>query len=376
MILTKAFDISKFFLCTFFPTFIFLNLINLTISQEEIDIDNFQNPYGQINHNNRNNRMEIPNQRIGGAHPGFRNIEHEDYMPEMNERNYHHPGMGGGMGNHQRHQGEGGQRHFNQPGQGMRSNSFNNQQPQKNINNSQSTGYLSIFNNWFTSSLYEILMIVFLLGFVYNCFCGKTVNDKHALAWYNANKQYFEERYSELGIKKDEESIEEDNSDSLPIIKDSAYLYKFYAAGYRYIKWLLVVLEFRKRLDTISLFTSMIFHTKDRIIYEVGISPAEEDFPSWVFCVCNKKDSKTLKKDYQDINFFCNPFEPSIMSDKLVLLSESNELYCDLFQNKVNSFNFIFGIRKYIYFIEFIYVLQTNRALYRSNLFYGSADFL
>merc|ERR1711957_3134 len=95
-----------------------------------------------------------------------------------------------------------------------------------------------------------------------------------------------------------------------------------------------------------SLFTTMIFNHKDRIVYEVGIEPLIED-SGWVFCICNKRDGPTLAKDYQDINFFCTATEPSIMSDRLILYSESEDLYCDLFQNR-NLFTYYKQIEKYI----------------------------
>jgi len=316
---------------------------NPTTAQDDFDIHNHN--YQQINEGFNDDRMEIPQQRMGGAHPAFQNMDnHVNFGgPGMPNRRFNHqPGMMGEMmgGRNHRHGG----RNFHN-NNGMQMNNFNSN-PQEQVfsnnkyNNNQSHGPFGIFNSSFANSIYEIFMMIFLLGFIYNCFCGKNANDKYALAWYNANKQYFEERYSELGIKNGEDDVITE-TDSLPIIKDSPYLYKFYAAGYRYIKWLLVVLEFRKRQDTISLFTAMLFPAKDRIIFEVGIEPTEEDI-SWVFCVCNRRDSKNLKKDHQDIDFFCNSFEPSIMSDRLVLLSESDELYCDLFQNKVKYITFFF----------------------------------
>ena len=322
-----------------FIMIILIYLTNFTSSQDDFELENnLNNPYGRYNdleipnHADFNNdRIDMQNNRIGGAHPGFRNME--ENMGDINNRRFNNPGMGRGI----RHGGGGGGHQNHHGGGGMRHNSYQNSQPQNIINNNNNNhhGAFGMFNSSIANSAYEFMMIIFLLGFVYNCFCGKNANDKYALAWYNANKQYFEERYSELGIKKDEEL--DDNSEALPIIKDSPYIYKFYASGYRFIKWVLVVLEFRKRQDTISLFTSFLFPSKDRIIYEVGISPCEEDI-SWIFCICNRRDSKDLKKQYQDIDFFCNVFEPSIMSDRLILMSESDELFCDLFQNKVKKY--------------------------------------
>lgn len=271
----------------------------------------------------------------GGAHPGYRNIDHGD----MDMNNYrmhqgHRGGMGGGPGGHQRHHMGGHGRHnfnggMNQQFHGSQDNMMGNM-------NTRSYGPFGIFSNSWMNTTYEIMMMMFFLSFVYNCFCGNNKNDKYALAWYNANKQYFEERYSDIGLKKDEDvnGIQDINTDSLPIIKENQYVYKFYASGYRYIKWLMVVLEFRKRHDMFSVFTTMIFNQKDRIVFEVGIEPLIEN-SGWVFCVCNKRDGPILAKDYQDINFFCSTSEPSIMSDRLILYSESDDLYCDLFQNRV-----------------------------------------
>ena len=60
--------------------------------------------------------------------------------------------------------------------------------PQTNINQtSKLKKLLSLF--------YQIMMIFFFVSFVYNYFLGKNQNDKHALVWYQSNKEYFEERY-------------------------------------------------------------------------------------------------------------------------------------------------------------------------------------
>jgi hypothetical protein len=146
-------------------------------------------------------------------------------------------------------------------------------------------------------------MFLFLGGFLFNCIFGNTHNDKFATAWYHANKQYFEERYEQLGISKEQEE-ENIKKFKTPMIKESPHLYKYYAASYRYVKWLLVVLEFRKRQDAISLVSSAFLDNRDRVVYEVSIKPIEEI--SWIFCVCKKKDSKFVKKQYQDIVIVSN----------------------------------------------------------------------
>ena len=47
-------------------------------------------------------------------------------------------------------------------------------------------------------------MIFFFVSFVYNYFLGKNQNDKHALVWYQSNKEYFEERYDYFGVDDDD----------------------------------------------------------------------------------------------------------------------------------------------------------------------------
>ena len=308
---------------------ILISIIETINSQD--DFENLQN-LDQIQREMYRDE-DMQNNRIGGgAHPGYRNAD---------QRNGHmHNNRGGGNHHHM-----GGQGRHNQQGGGMggmNQHFHGNQENTMGNMNNRSYGPFGIFSNSWMNTLYEIMMMLFFLSFIYNCFCGNNKNDKYALAWYNANKQYFEERYSDIGLKKDEDTngIQDINTSSLPIIKESQYVYKFYASGYRYIKWIMVVLEFRKRHDMFSLFTTMIFNHKDRIVYEVGIEPLIEE-SGWVFCICKKRDGPILAKDYQDINFFCTVTEPSIMSDRLILYSESDELYCDLFQNRViNHFLF------------------------------------
>jgi hypothetical protein len=316
----------------YYINFLILSIIVFSIIQLINSQDDFENLQREIYPG-----AGMPYERLGGAHPGYRNIDQTNDFDEIEHRINN---KRGGMRHENRQQMRGQGRHnfnggMNHQFNGMQDNVFGN-------SNNRSYGPFGIFSNSWMNTLYEIMMMLFFFSFVYNCFCGNNKNDKYALAWYNANKQYFEERYSNIGLKKEEDvnGIQDIDTNSLPIIKDSQYIYKFYASGYRYIKWLMVVLEFRKRFDMFSVFSTFIFSQKDRIVFEVGIEPLVED-SGWVFCVCNKRDGPTLARDYQDINFFCSTSVPSNMSDKLILYSESEELYCDLFQNRVNYLNLI-----------------------------------
>jgi len=295
--LLQKFSFTKSHIYFLLLSLILISIIQTINTQDDFrNIENFDEIQRDIYPGGR------PDGRMGGAHPGYRNIDQED----MNHR-IHNNHRGGMHGHHGRHQMGGiGRNNFNG---GMNQNFHgiqdNNMMGMGNMNN-RSYGPFGIFSNSWMNTIYETLMMLFFLSFVYNCFCGNNKNDKYALAWYNANKQYFEERYSDIGLKKeeDENGIPDIKTNSLPIIKDSQYVYKFYASGYRYIKWLMVVLEFRKRNDMFSLFTTMIFNQKDRIVFEVGIESLIEN-SGWVFCVCNKRDGPILARDYQDINFFC-----------------------------------------------------------------------
>jgi hypothetical protein len=66
-----------------------------------------------------------------------------------------------------------------------------------------------------------------------------------------------------------------------------------------------------------------------------------------MFCVCKKRDAKTLKTSYPDIEFFAKTYDPSIFNERLTVLSENIELFIELFQNK-NLLNFYKSIEPYV----------------------------
>ena len=69
------------------------------------------------------------------------------------------------------------------------------------------------------SLFYQIMMIFFFVSFVYNYFLGKNQNDKHALVWYQSNKEYFEERYEYFGVE-DDDKLKKPKKSSISLIKD------------------------------------------------------------------------------------------------------------------------------------------------------------
>lgn len=152
-----------------------------------------QNP-GLDAHENHMNRA---------AHPGMQNFPHQSHDNSMGYRG--HPGMdgmydGGNMGNHR----------FNhhQQNMGMQNSQFPRKDNMMNQGSQQSNSSPGLLTSYFGTSwfsiIYEVVMLVFVGGFIVNCIFGKTINDKHAAAWYNANKQYFEERYQQIGNQDDQ----------------------------------------------------------------------------------------------------------------------------------------------------------------------------
>ena len=76
-----------------------------------------------------------------------------------------------------------------------------------------------------------------------------------------------------------------------------------------------------------------LFSEKDKIVYEASIIPPQ-DLPM-VFCICKKKDAKTLKKNYSDIDFFTKAYYPSFFSNNLVFLTEDMDSFDSVFGDKV-----------------------------------------
>ena len=218
--------------------------------------------------------------------------------------------------------------------------------------------------------LYQLIMVFFLVSFVYNFFLGKNQNDKHALVWYNANKDYFEERYEYFGLEDDDKLTKKIPRNNFirdcKMSKENPYYYKLSCANYRYIHYLTVVLEFKKRYDVTSLLSSIFITPKDRIIFQVSFKP--NDDLGWIFCVCKKNKSKSLKKSYEDLNYFCEIYEPSSFNNYMALISESLEVFMELFNNK-SLFHYYKDIEDYLDAIYFSDML--NMEVEGTNIFFS-----
>ena len=211
----------------------------------------------------------------------------------------------------------------------------------------------------------QILMIFFFISFIYNYFLGKNQNDKHALVWYNSNKEYFEERYEYFGLEDDDKFKKPKSTIPLmkdcKLIKENTYYYKLTCANYRYIRYFVTVLEFKNRYDVTSLLKSIFFRIKDRIIFQVSFEPKEN--VGWIFCVCSKSLKKSLIRSYEDIKYFCATYEPSSFNNYMCLLSENLQVFMELFDNK-DLFHYYKNIENYL---EAIYYSDQNNIYEEAN---------
>lgn len=180
-------------------------------------------------------------------------------------------------------------------------------------------------------SIYEVVMMGFVLIFLVTCFSGKSSNDSLATKWYISNKAFFVENYAHIGTDT-QYNIES------PLLKESYNNFKFYASGRENINSTLISLDLVKRQDLVSLASSLIFPMeRDRVIYEISINSS--DIPH-VFCICRKKEIKFMKKTYNDIDFMTKAYEPDFInvsgkSKAVVLLTEDDEITDKVFDSNL-----------------------------------------
>lgn len=69
---------------------------------------------------------------------------------------------------------------------------------QPNLN--QMTKTEELVDNRFNFTIYEIVMLVFFIFFVFNALIGKSRNEGYAQKWYSSNIKLFEENYAHVGV--------------------------------------------------------------------------------------------------------------------------------------------------------------------------------
>jgi hypothetical protein len=84
----------------------------------------------------------------------------------------------------------------------------------------------------------------------------------------------------------------------------------------------------------VSLCTGVfLFNDKDRIIYDASISPLSE-IPL-VFCLCKKKETANMKKNYSEIKHLTSKTDFHFISEKLDFMTEDQEIFEEMFKDKV-----------------------------------------
>ena len=187
----------------------------------------------------------------------------------------------------------------------------------------------------YMGSFYQIMIVVFFFGFIYRIIYGNRQNDKHALAWYDENKDYFKERYETVGLIEDQDIgcyRKDDNMKENVLIKENPDNYKLICANYRYIKFIEINLQFQKKFDMSLLFTSIFIPIKDKIIYKVAFN--QVDPLGWVFCFGKKNQCTSIKDSFEIMSYYCQIYEPKFMDTYMCLISEDEEIFTELFNNK------------------------------------------
>jgi hypothetical protein len=187
-----------------------------------------------------------------------------------------------------------------------------------------------------------MFFLVFI--FIVNAVQGVKTNWTLANKWLSKNKAFFEDNYAHLGGEK------EYNPNNISLIKDSYNDYKFFGSGRVYVSWMIVDISLKRRQDLISSLSQIfLFNEKDRITYEVSISPS--DHIPCIFAICRKKDIKATKKNYREINEFTEAVNPAYLDKNYVLLTEDEELVNRIFNNK----QFLSQYKKIENFLELIF---------------------
>lgn len=183
------------------------------------------------------------------------------------------------------------------------------------------------YKYFFMKHLYEICMMSLVIIYIIYAIIGVKINKKIADSWLEKNKPFFEENYAHLGGER------EYNPNNLSLIKDSYNDFKFFASGRVYLSWCLIDINLKRRQDLISILSQLfLFNERDRIMYEVSLTPSE-DIPC-VFAICRKKDIKNTKKTYREIEEFAEIKNLYFMDKNYALLTEDEDITYKIFTQK------------------------------------------
>ena len=172
------------------------------------------------------------------------------------------------------------------------------------------------------------MLLIIIIYFV-NFLIGKSKNYRLATAWYTSHRELLERNFFIVGddgtsldlkkvntnINQDEESSPKNDdpdsesssssSDVGKLIKDSENSYGLWCTGRQTCDGMLAQLKLVKRQDLVNgVLMQLIKPQSDQIILSVEYPTQRDTLDSFVFCLTNKKQSKKLFEDYQDLSSY------------------------------------------------------------------------
>ena len=318
--------------------------------KNNINNNNYNNEY--INNNNDYSQMDNINT--------INNLNYINQINQMNNRHHHNS------------------RGFSQGGQYGKSTYFDSQSTyhssQQNQNyQSYSTNKKSKMGGYFTS-FYQIMVAVGFFGLIYRLVFGNRQNDKYAMGWYDANIDYFKERYELIGLIEDDltgsyKKLEGNLNAKSLMVKETTNSYQFICGNYRYIKYISINLHFMKKYDMNFFITNFFHPTRDKITYQVSFNSV--DPCGWVFCITKVRQCRGMKNGYEDLNKFCEIARLHFMDEEMCLITEDVDIFKEMFNNNKKLIDYY---RRIEYFIDNIYYSDSINSYLDENNIYFTFD--
>ena len=316
--------------------------------------NNNLNEYKEKNHINQDNNANI-----------IEKIKDIDRINKMNQMNNHH--------NPHRNPHSFNSEHFGKSSYYDSQNSFHSNQQHSNFQQFSTNSHKSIFSGYM-GSFYQIIMVAGFFGLIYRLVFGNRQNDKYAMIWYDANIDYFKERYELIGLIDDEiigsyRKPEGNLNTKSFMVKESIDNYQLICGNYRYIKYISINLHFMKKYD-MNFFIGSFFHPiRDKITYKVSFNSVDPF--GWVFCIAPSRQSKAIKQSYEDLDCFCQIYHPHFMDEEMCLISEDVDVIKDMFNNNKKLMDYY---RRIEFFIDNIYYSDSINSYFDENNIYFTFD--
>ena len=332
---------------------------------------NYNEKIVDSNNEKNNNLNELNKQNHFSQNNNINNIEKINELERINKMNQINQ-----MNNH--HNSHRFPHSFNSENYGKSSyydsqNSFHSNQQNSNFQQFSNNSHKSLFSGYM-GSFYQIIMVAGFFGLIYRLVFGNRQNDKYAMTWYDANIDYFKERYELIGLIDDEitgsyRKPEGNLNTKSLMVKENIDNYQLICGNYRYIKYISINLHFMKKYD-MNFFIGSFFHSiRDKITYKVSFNSVDPF--GWVFCIAQSRQSKGIKQSYEDLNCFCDVYHPHFMDEEMCLISEDEDIIKDMFNNNKKLMDYY---RRIEFFIDNIYYSDTINSYFDENNIYFTFD--